>query len=178
MPQERPPPDVIDLEASGFGAGSYPIEAGFVTASGERYCALIRPAEHWVHWDAEAEAVHGISRDVLREHGRPPIEVARALNSALAGRTVYSDSWLYDFSWLSVLFNEAGLAPAFRLEHIYSLLGETERAAWGDAQHAVERELSLRRHRASSDALIVQKTWLRLTASDPAQSAGGPALAT
>src|SRR5262249_19417571 len=96
------PPDVIDIEASGFGAGSYPIEVGLVTAEGERFCTLVRPASHWNHWDPKAASLHGISRQSLIEFGRPVAEVARALNEKLSGRTAYSDAWGYDFTWLAL----------------------------------------------------------------------------
>jgi len=158
-------PTIIDIEASGFGAGSYPIEIGFITSEGERFCSLIRPPDHWTHWDEQAAAVHGIDRDLLQEKGKPVIEVARELNRRLAGRTVYSDAWFYDYTWLAVLFEEAGFSSDFRLEHIYSLLHEAEVQAWPTALADVERELALPRHRASSDALILQQTWLHVSGS-------------
>jgi DNA polymerase III epsilon subunit-like protein len=163
MQLELSPPTIIDIEASGFGSGSYPIEIGFVTTEGERYCSLIRPLDHWTHWDEQAAAVHGIRRDLLLEKGKPVTEVAHELNRRLAGRTVYSDAWSYDYTWLAVLFEEAGFSSAFRLEHIYSLLHEAEVQAWPAVLASVERELALPRHRASSDALILQQTWLRVS---------------
>ncbi len=36
-------PTVIDVEASGFGAGSYPIEVGVAFPDGRSWCCLIRP---------------------------------------------------------------------------------------------------------------------------------------
>ena len=65
-------PTIIDIEASGFGSYSYPIEVGVVKYDGERYCALIKPEPDWDHWCDKAEAVHGISRDLLSEHGKSP----------------------------------------------------------------------------------------------------------
>jgi hypothetical protein len=44
-------PAVLDVEASGFGAGSYPIEIGYIASDGTSYCTLIRPAPSWTHWD-------------------------------------------------------------------------------------------------------------------------------
>jgi hypothetical protein len=163
MQRDSSPPNVMDIEASGFGAGSYPIEIGFVTSEGERFCTLIRPQHNWTHWDEQAATVHGIPRQLLFEQGKPVIEVGRILNQRLAGRTVYCDAWLHDFTWLAVLFEAVGLLPACRLAHIFSALSETEIEAWPAAQARVERELALPRHRASSDALIVQQTWLRVT---------------
>ena len=34
-------PTILDIEASGFGPGSYPIEIGFVTGAGKAWCSLI-----------------------------------------------------------------------------------------------------------------------------------------
>ena len=40
-------PAVLDVEASGFGRSSYPIEIGVVFPDGHAYCTLIRPESHW-----------------------------------------------------------------------------------------------------------------------------------
>ena len=53
-----PPPAVLDVEASGFGRESYPIEVGYVLSGGQTYCSLIRPLPEWTHWDPQAERVH------------------------------------------------------------------------------------------------------------------------
>jgi hypothetical protein len=42
-------PSILDVEASGFGAGSYPIEIGYISGDGSSYCTLIRPAPTWTH---------------------------------------------------------------------------------------------------------------------------------
>ena len=48
-------PTVLDIEASGFGRGSYPIEIGYCLPNGDTFCTLIKPEPEWQHWDAEAE---------------------------------------------------------------------------------------------------------------------------
>ena len=48
-------PLIIDVEASGFGGASYPIEIGVALDDGHKYCALILPEPEWTHWDAAAE---------------------------------------------------------------------------------------------------------------------------
>jgi hypothetical protein len=48
-------PPVLDIEASGFGRDSFPIEVGYVLGNSESFCCLIRPAPEWTHWDATAE---------------------------------------------------------------------------------------------------------------------------
>lgn len=155
-------PAVLDIEASGFGARSYPIEIGFVLPNGDTYCSLIRPAREWVHWDPEAEKIHHITASTLRAHGRDVAEVAAQLNDRLHGRTLYSDAWLHDYTWLSALFEAADRVPAFRLEDLRSLLSEEEAAAWDDIKREVRRDLCLERHRASADARVLQQTLLRV----------------
>ena len=44
-------PCVIDIEASGVGRRSYPIEVGYVMPDARAVCMLIRPADDWQHWD-------------------------------------------------------------------------------------------------------------------------------
>lgn len=149
-------PCILDIEASGFGAGSYPIEVGYVLPDGRSHCTLIRPREGWTHWDPQAEALHGISRDTLLRHGRPVDEVARALNADLAGLTVYCDGWAHDFAWLAALFDDAELVPRFRLESVRSLLPEVHLARLPALQQQALRQLGVDRHRASSDARALQ----------------------
>ncbi len=156
------PPAVLDVEASGFGRGSYPIEVGFVESGGAMFCTLIQPEPDWQHWDDSAEALHGISRELLQRHGRPPAWVAAQINQRLAGQTVYCDAWAHDYPWLARLFDTVGLVPSFRLADLRSLLSEAETLHWQDALEQVRKELRLGRHRASSDARVLQLALLRV----------------
>ena len=81
-------PIVLDIEASGFGAGSYPIEIGAVLRSGRSVSYLIRPEPEWSHWSLEGEATHGIRREQLEREGLPVRYVAKALNELLKGEVV------------------------------------------------------------------------------------------
>lgn len=158
-------PIVIDIEASGFGAGSYPIEIGVVLGDGRTHCRLIRPQSDWTHWDAAAQAVHQLDRDTLQRVGRPAAEVAHWLNGLLHGRVVYSDAWGHDYAWLSRLYDAAQSQPTFRLEALAVLLAEPEMSLWHGARDAVESALGERRHRASTDARVVQQTLQRVRRS-------------
>ncbi|MCE4556395.1 hypothetical protein [Pelomonas cellulosilytica] len=149
-------PTIIDIEASGFGRGSYPIEVGFVAPDGALFCGLIRPESDWLHWDGAAEALHGISRELLLEHGRPARWIAQQLNTRLAGCTVYCDGWGHDFTWLARLYDAVGLRPSFKLEDLRRLLNEDEAQRWKSATEAVRARQALTRHRASSDARVLQ----------------------
>ena len=156
-------PCVLDIEASGFGRGSYPIEIGFVLPDGTAYCTLIVPDVTWTHWDGGAERMHGISRSLLQRHGRSAREVALELNQRLAGRTVYCDNWAHDYAWLACLFESAAANPSFKLRHLRELMSENAAERFDDAREIVARNLQLRRHRASSDARVLQlsvaKVW-------------------
>lgn len=160
-------PAVMDIEASGFGQSSYPIEIGFVLASGETYCSLIRPEPDWTHWDADAERLHRITQETTRKHGRGAREIAELLNERLRGLTLYCDGWAHDYVWLNVLFEAAALSPSFRLDNLRALLTEREAAHWEIVKKQVTTEMRLQRHRASSDAKILQRTLMRLRAPLP-----------
>jgi hypothetical protein len=158
-------PTIMDLEASGFGSGSYPIEVGVVCDNGQTYCSLIQPQPEWTHWNCSSEAVHGITREILAAHGKPARQVAETLNSLLAGQCVYSDAWGMDSSWLGKLFEYAGVRQTFRLESLRALLSEEQAAIWHPTKDAVLVELDIRRHRASTDALVLQRTYERSRAA-------------
>lgn len=159
-------PCVLDIEASGFGRASYPIEVGWVLPDGRARCTLVRPAAHWTHWDTQAEQVHGIARATLLAHGRAVTEVADWLNGELGGRTVYCDGWAHDYPWLAALFEEAGAAPLFRLESAQALLPEPRLAQLDAAHRRARAELGLTRHRASNDARALQRALALVSAGD------------
>lgn len=154
-----PLPIIIDIEASGFGRGSYPIEVGYYTPDQRSYCTLIRPEPDWTHWDPSAEQIHGITRDLLLEKGRPAVDVCLDLNSDLRGETIYCDAWAYDYVWLSRLYDAAEMNPTFRLKDLRELLAECEQALWHAQRAVVEERLALRRHRASGDARTLFETF-------------------
>jgi len=160
-------PTVLDIEASGFGRNSYPIEVGFVLPNGRTFCSLIRPQPHWTHWDEQAAHTHHIPRHLLTERGLPVEEVAARLNADLRGLTVYSDGWANDYSWLGALYDEAEMSPSFRLENLRMLLTEAEADQWHMVKAEVSAERGAQRHRASSDARLLQLTFQRLRNAAP-----------
>lgn len=149
--------NTLDIEASGFGRHAYPIEIGFVRDDGQAWCTLIRPLPEWTHWDEKAERVHHIARGMLLLHGRPPAAVARALNDALAGRTVYCDAWAHDYAWLALLYEVAEMTPSFHLESVHRLLDDDLRAALEPALQQARDGGDGQRHRASHDARVLQQ---------------------
>lgn len=166
-------PPVLDIEASGFGAGSYPIEIGFVLANGDAYCTLIAPEPHWTHWDAAAQAVHGITRSTLFRFGKAASVVVGELDLRLAGATIYSDAWCHDYTWLNVLYAAAGRTPSFKLASLHSVVGEVPQSRWNAVRAEVERREGGTRHRASADARVLQQTARELAAATSWPSSPG-----
>jgi hypothetical protein len=152
----EPPRCVIDIEASGLGRHSYPIEVGYVSENGQAWCTLIRPAQDWVHWDPDAERLHGITRRALLQHGRPVREVAQRLNDDLGGGTAYCDGWAHDFAWLGALYEAADMTPRFHLESVNKLLDDGQLARLDRLRQGAFATLGIVRHRASSDARALQ----------------------
>lgn len=154
-------PNIMDFEASGFGAASYPIEVGFCLSNQDKFCALIRPDSRWQHWDQSAEAIHGISLQKLNAVGQPPLRVCQQLNHLLEGLTLYSDGWVADQQWLIVLYQAAGLSPSFHLSPIENIQTECQHLLWDKVRDRMLKESSFTRHRASSDAEFIQNVFVR-----------------
>lgn len=157
-------PNIIDIEASGFGGTSYPIEVGVALDDGTKYCSLILPAPGWAHWDSDAEKVHGIPRDLLKTRGRPVQEVGATLNALLDGRTLYTDGWVVDKPWLTTLFHEARLPMSFSVSPLELILTEQQMDRWHATKAQILAGETEHRHRASFDAWIVQQTYRRTLA--------------
>ena len=155
-------PPIVDIEASGFGRGSYPIEIGFALSDREISSYLIRPEPTWTHWSEDAASVHHITHDMLMKEGRSAREMAITLNQALQGLTLYSDAWSHDSSWISLLFDAAELVQRFRIDSLSRLLEPEEIDRWTDVKQRVVEELGLTLHRARNDVLVLQETFLRV----------------
>lgn len=166
-----PNPTIIDIEASGFGSRSYPIEIGVVKTNGDRYCALIEPQPEWDHWSESAQAVHGISRKLIENRGRKPRDICLELNEFLGEITAYSDAWTHDSPWLNRLFFAARINPSFHLSPIEMIATEAQLLVWDKTKKQLEKRLDIKRHRASGDAYLIQQTFLesrRLVDTQPA----------
>ncbi|GAA0855473.1 hypothetical protein [Aliiglaciecola litoralis] len=154
-------PTIIDIEASGFGSESYPIEVGVVTYLSQRYCRLIKPQPDWSHWSEEAEQLHGISRALLLEKGVRAAQVCAELNELLIGQTVYSDGWVVDYPWLIKLFYVAQMEMKFTLSPLENILTEQQMEKWHDTQKSVCDNTQIERHRASNDAVMIQSVFMQ-----------------
>lgn len=153
-------PTIIDIEASGFGSSSYPIEVGVIRSDGARFCRLIKPFKEWTHWEQEAQDLHGLTREHLETYGQDGREVCKALNAFLSGTTVYSDGWVVDHPWLITLFAAAGMEMDFEVRALEYVLNEYQMEHWRSTKQTVAERLHVARHRASTDAEIIQQTFM------------------
>lgn len=157
-------PLILDIEASGFGKGSYPIEIGLAMPDQQVHSFLIKPEPDWTHWDTEAEEIHGLSREQLQQEGLSIGLVATTLNELLEGQVAYSDGWGFDSSWLSLLFYTANQKQTFRLETLTRILSEKQLELWDHTRKEIMDEWGVQRHRASIDARLLQETFIRTKA--------------
>jgi len=97
---------IIDIEASGLGPGSFPIEIGWFGFG----CAVWRisadrPEADWPlsAWDEVAEDSHAIWLAMLRREGMLAADLCRALRGAFNGLMLVSAADLSDQAWLDRL---------------------------------------------------------------------------
>jgi hypothetical protein len=168
----------LDFEASSLGKKGYPIEVAWVFADGREESWLIKPAPSWLDWNADAQAIHGISRDRLMSEGTSVDEVAQRMMSVLTGCALYATAPSWDGKWLSRLLRGAGLPRhALRLQDTEIVQKRTIREALQDAGVPTDLcrkivldilaqagrkddELGPPEHRALADARREQRLWL------------------
>ena len=158
--------NVIDIEASGLGSNSYPIEIGIVLNNGKTYETLIAPSSHWTHWDDDAEKLHGITRHQLLRQGKPAKLVCLELNNLCYGKRLYSDCWVYDSAWLNTLYGQAGIAMTFSCTPIESILSEEQLKSWPSFKKDYIQHSGITPHRALNDAVIISEILERCAMSD------------
>ncbi|WP_151703285.1 hypothetical protein [Nitrincola alkalilacustris] len=154
----------MDLEASGLGEASYPIEAAWVAADGERQDSfLINPKSvaGWRYWDEHAEEVHGIDHNDLVRDGISAQAACKRLNQHLQGCIVVTDAPSYDRFWLDRLYEACRCEPSFRVEGLDAILNASQ-----IAQFAQEAEGAMRRHRALADAEDLYRLAMKILRSD------------
>lgn len=118
----------IDFEASSLGRHGYPIEVAWVFEDGASETFLIRPAEMWTDWDPAAEAIHGISREMLWGQGVAHDTVAKRVMEALGGHEVFATAPSWDGKWMSRLLRSAGL-PRHAVRLVDTEIGHEKLAA-------------------------------------------------
>jgi len=116
---------IVDFEASGLESDSYPIQVAW-NINDEVHSHFINPdfVPDWQGWSVASEAVHGLSREFLREHGEHPNDVARKMNASLDGCVIYSDAVPFDQNWCERLFEVSDENMAFLFDDFWTKLAE------------------------------------------------------
>ena len=177
----------LDFEASSLRKNGFPIEVGWAFEDGSAEGHLIRPAPGWSDWDAEAEAIHGISREQLEHQGVPHKEVARRMVETLSGHQLFASAPSWDGKWLSLLLRAAGLPrDALRLRDTEAAQAESAAALLDDlltpgeaagavreiiAEVRAEAERTPPRHRAVDDAAEELRRWREVVRRAEAKAA-------
>jgi len=151
----------LDIEASGLGPSSFPLEVGWAFLDGPSGSRLIKPASGWNYPDRDplADELHGITWQQIDTEGLAAWEVAAALEQLLGGgrSTVFSDAPQMGGFWLDRLFEQFSAERSFQLVDFTLALRRTFplTPAADDADRGV-----LRHHRAEADALLLRQLWL------------------
>ena len=113
--------------------------------------------DDYLKWDAGAEKVTGISRELLREQGRPAREVADWLNGQLTGLTPYSDASHFDRRWIDQVFRVSGTKRRFDIWQMERLTKRWDVDTQAFFQHCKAEYNNLhgdaKPHRAAADAI-------------------------
>jgi hypothetical protein len=112
---------VLDFEASGLSAASYPIEVGVCLWRSpadplEGWSTLIRPTDDWLRngeWSVASQNIHGIDRGEL-DGGLTPTDTVAIFDGILDAahdRMVWVDGGPFDLHWAQ---RKRPVCPAFR----------------------------------------------------------------
>lgn len=147
---------IIDCEASGLSANSYPIEIG-VAFNEESFGFLIKPPSSWDYWDLKAEEVHKIKREELYANGISVFDAISILNSQLRDLTIYSDASDYEELWINKLYSEVGISKNFDIASIYTLDIDWAMYKYNKLKFSASSVI----HRAENDALLIRKSIIK-----------------
>ncbi len=139
----------IDIEASGLGPGSYPIEIAWKCGlTGDSDSFLIDPATgyNWTDWDPAAEDLHHITVDELLAEGVSVREACKRPNTRLHGKTLTCDAVDFDYFWIRRLYESARMNPSFEVQGIDKVLGGGQLI-----QYRLVANAQVRNHRAMDD---------------------------
>lgn len=146
---------MLDVEASGLGHSSYPVEVALASSTGAHANFLIKPTTDWLEqgeWDKNAEKLHGLSQQQLLQHGDNIVSIAQQLNKYLCGKLVLCNDLTFDGFWLTQLFKAANTSVTFYLIDLSALFDY-----WGEEKARLYKEeyskmLNTNEHRALPDA--------------------------
>ena len=146
--------------------------------SGQMHCTLIRPEDDWLHWNEEAESLHGITRDILLVNGKSPLNRAAVeekeglLAELAAARSGESPALVTLRAELAVAQREA----AHHVELARGARAEAAAAAAGKEELLVQARLAeaaqTSREREHSQALLQKDSQVNALERELAAMAG------
>ena len=134
-----------------------PDHPGMYIAHDSRLVLVDAWMDDYLKWDPAAERITGISRNLLKEQGRPAVEVAAWLNDRLAGLTTYSDARHFDRRWIDQVFKAGKTKRRFEVFQMEQLIErwDVDTEAFfvnsrkeHDTLHGIDKP-----HRAAADAI-------------------------
>ncbi len=155
-------PSILDFEASGLDAESYPIQVAVLLNGAESYDWFIEPEPSWRYWDPVAESIHGYSRQEIIAKGLPVIEVAVALNHQLKDQTVFCDALEWDGFWLRRLFDAAFIQPCFELHDLSELLSNSQIKEYRHKLEKIAASGNYRQHHAEEDVKLILEAYCQI----------------
>ena len=165
---------VIDFEASSLIDG-FPVSVGVASSASQLFYALIKPHDEWAmgyRWDPNSEAIHGLSRAHLMQHGREAAAVVSDIKSTFGDAAFMSDSPGHDKQWLDELVSVSGITYAPKLYQsttrmwLETLFDELElsskaRRAIIDMRHEMHTHNALSDAAASVAADEAARAWVK-----------------
>jgi hypothetical protein len=150
---------VIDFEASSLIDG-FPVSVGIASSDGRLFYSVIKPHSEWemgYRWDANAQAIHGFSREHLMQHGRDAAAVVAEIKSMFPDVAFMSDAPGHDKAWFDELISVSGISYAPRMlratpEMWMTTLFEEHRVETKAVLKIKELRAKMHTHNALSDA--------------------------
>ena len=153
--------NIIDIEASGLNFDAYPIEIAVIVKN-RRKSWLIKPQDDWRYWDDTAEAMHGISRDLLQKEGINATTVVQELNEFLAGsiEPLYSDAAYWDADWIDTLYFSVNQKRGFYIDSLFDLLDDQQQTRFKHEKERLAASGKFLQHRAEQDVEMIREAFI------------------
>jgi hypothetical protein len=156
---EMNPFTVIDFEASSLVDG-FPVSVGIARSDGQLFYALVKPHAEWdmgYRWDPNSEAIHGLSRQHLMQHGHEAAAVVADMKNMFGDAAYMSDAPGHDKNWLDELISVSGITYAPRMyrattEMWMTTLFDEHRVETNVVLKIKELRAKMHTHNALSDA--------------------------
>jgi len=139
---------IVDCEASGLHTESYPIQIAWLDldsdAAGSFY---ICPHDTWTHWDYNAQDIHNLTQQFLRDVGLSVEQSATILGEMAKDTVILSDAPAFELFWLERLLDASEHSQGVGLQ-VQSVF-----AACDNLEHAQRMATIMQTQERTHDAL-------------------------